>query len=600
MTVDQIASEHLFNSPAIYHVFNEKTGERETMDTLLKGIQGINWAQSLTNEWDRLGDGRIGKVKGTNTIKFIARSEVPAGRKVTYGNFVCDHRPLKTEPLRVRLTVGGDKLDYPYDASSPASGLIDAKILFNSTISDAKNGAKFMTADLKDFFLNTPMDRAEYMKIQYKYFPKEVRSAYNLDKIVTTDGWIYIQIIKGMYGLKQAARLAYDLLKKRLSKHGYSPCIENVNFWKHKTRRTKFSLCVDDFGIKYYSKQDAIHLLASLQETYKITTDWTGEHYLGLTLKWAYAEGYVDISMPGYIIKVLRKFQHKIPARLQHAPHKWTEPVYGSTRQYAISKDEDPLLAPKDITTVQQIVGNLLYYARAIESPILPALNEISHRQATPTQNTLNKCKMVLDYCASHQNSTIRYKASDMILHVDTDAAYLVLPKARSRIAGYFYMAQHPPLQGTPAPTVNGAIHVECKTLKHVVSSAAEAETGGIFVNSQLTIPIRHSLQALGHIQPPTPIKTDNSTAYKFVHNDMKQKMSKSWDMRYNWLRDRDTIQKMLRIYWEKGSKNWGDYFTKHHPPSHHKIMRPNYIIGLLTEICEGVLLPYYVQIAAT
>ena len=132
------------------------------------------------------------------------------------------------------------------------------------------------------------------------------------------------------------------------------------------------------------------------------------------------------------------------------------------------------------------------------------------------------------------------------------------------------------------------------------MSSAAEAETGGIIVNSQLTIPIRQSLQALGHIQPPTPIKTDNSTAYKFVHNDMKQKMSKSWDMRYNWLRDRDTIQKMLRIYWEKGSKNWGDYFTKHHPPSHHKIMRPNYIIGLLTEICEGVLLPYYVQIAAT
>ena len=99
-----------------------------------------------------------------------------------------------------------------------------------------------MTADLKDFFLNTPMERAEYMKIQYKYFPEEIRIVYNLDTIVTTDGWIYIQIIKGMYGLKQATRLAYDLLKKRLSRHGYSPCIENVNFWKHRTRRAKFSL----------------------------------------------------------------------------------------------------------------------------------------------------------------------------------------------------------------------------------------------------------------------------------------------------------------------------------------------------------------------
>ena len=122
------------------------------MDTLLNGINGVNWTQSLSNEWDRLGDGRLGKVKGTNTIQFIPKHAVPLNRKVTYGNFVCDHRPLKTEPLRVRLTVGGDRLEYPYDASSPASSLIDAKLLLNSTISDAQQGARFMSANLKDFF----------------------------------------------------------------------------------------------------------------------------------------------------------------------------------------------------------------------------------------------------------------------------------------------------------------------------------------------------------------------------------------------------------------------------------------------------------------
>ena len=248
------------------------------------------------------------------------------------------------------------------------------------------------------------------------------------------------------------------------------------------------------------------------------------------------------------------------------------------TRQYAIEKDNDPLLQPSDVKMVQQISGNLLYYARAIESPILPALNEIAHRQATPTQNTLDKCKMLLHFCASHPNASIRYTASDMILHIDTDASYLVLPGAKSRIAGYYYLAQHPPLHGTPTPTMNGAIHVECRTLKHVVASAAEAETGGLFANSQLALPIRQSLHALGHKQPPTPLKTDNSTAYKFVHNDMKQKMSKSWDMRFNWLRDKTVIQKLLRIYWEVGSKNWADYFTKHHAPSHHKAMRRVYI----------------------
>ena len=152
IAVNAIVAHHLFNSHVVHHVFNEITGERETMDTLLNGTHGINWTQSLTNEWGRLGDGRLGKVKGTNTIQFIPKEAVPINRKVTYGNFVCDHRPLKTEPLRVRLTVGGDRLDYPFEASSPASSLIDAKLILNSTISDANKGARFLTADLKYFF----------------------------------------------------------------------------------------------------------------------------------------------------------------------------------------------------------------------------------------------------------------------------------------------------------------------------------------------------------------------------------------------------------------------------------------------------------------
>ena len=173
---------------------------------------------------------------------------------------------------------------------------------------------------------------------------------------------------------------------------------------------------------------------------------------------------------------------------------------------------------------------------------MLPGLNEIQHRQAFPTKNTSEKCYIILDFCASRQDGKIRYYASDMILYIDTDAAYLVLPGAKSRIAGCYFLAQHPPAHGIPQPVLNGVIHVECKALKHVISSAAEAETGGIFVNGQFAIPIRHTLIALGHLQPPTPLKTDNSTAYKFVHNDMKQKMSKSWDIRFNWLRNRSKI----------------------------------------------------------
>ena len=158
-----------------------------------------------------------------------------------------------------------------------------------------------------------------------------------------------------------------------------------------------------------------------------------------------------------------------------------------------------------------------------------------------------------------------------MILRVDSDTAYLVMPNAKSRIAGYFQLNHHP--HRVPHPSINGAILVECKALKHVVSSAAEAETAGIFHNAQVAVPIRYILESLGHQQPPTPIKTDNSTASGFINNNIHQKKSKSWDMRYHWLRDRQTKQQ-LRIYWDKGSNNNADYFTKHHPTKYHQLVR--------------------------
>ena len=88
--------------------------------------------------------------------------------------------------------------------------------------------------------------------------------------------------------------------------------------------------------------------------------------------------------------------------------------------------------------------------------------------------------------------------------------------------------------------------------LKHVVASAAEAETAALFHNAHNTIPIRRILTALGHSQLPTPIKTDNNTAHGFVHNNIHLRKSKTWDMRYYWLKDKQN-QNKVNIYWKKG-----------------------------------------------
>ena len=79
-----------------------------------------------------------------------------------------------------------------------------------------------------------------------------------------------------MYCLKQTARLASNQLVKCLGDSGY------------KTRKTKFCLCVDDFGVKYYNKEDANHLLSSFKNNYNITVDWKGNNYCGLKLDWNY------------------------------------------------------------------------------------------------------------------------------------------------------------------------------------------------------------------------------------------------------------------------------------------------------------------------
>ena len=202
---------------------------------------------------------------------------------------------------------------------------------------------------------------------------------------------------------------------------------------------------------------------------------------------------------------------------------------------------------------------------------MLPALNALSRQQAKPTEQTLKRVHHLLNYWASNPTIIIRYHASNMVLHIDTDAAYLVMPGAKSRIAGYYYLSSD-----TNQPPLNGPILVLCKTLQHVVASAAEAETAGLFFNAQTGIIVRTALNELGHTQPKTRLKTDNTTATGFVHNNIKQKKSKSWDMRFHWLREKH-IQEIFNIFWEKGLKNLADYFTKHHSTLYHQKMRPYY-----------------------
>ena len=562
----------------INHVYHPTTGKICTYSQLSGGkVPGENqatWTNAFANELGRLAQGVGTRVKqGTNTIVFIPKNKVPIGRKMTYGRSVTDIRPHKEETHRVRLTVGGDMLEYPHDVSTETTDLTTAKCLINSILST--EDSKGLCADVKDFYLNTTMEIYEYMKLRLETIPSEIVQQYGLNDLAA-DGWVYIEIRKGMYGLKQAGKLANEQLKEHLAGFGYAPTPMTPGLWRHATNGVIFSLCVDDFLIKYRCKEDADHLLKTLQSKYTISTDWDAAAYCGVTLQWNYGTRTCDLSMPKYVQDALKVFLHPHPTKAQHAPHPWLKAMYGAKSQHVPPPDDSALVSATELTFIQQVIGKFLYYARAVDCTMLTALNELATTQTTKTATTkiMNKIIWFLDYAATHPDAKVRYHASGMVLHIQSDASYLSVKNAKSTVGGHCYLGD---IRDSNKPPTNGPLFIVCNILKNVVASAAEAELAALFHNAQEAVILRTTLEEIGHKQPATPIKTDNSTAAGIINNTIKQKKSRSMEMKFFWVKDK-VKENQFVIFWKPGNENTGDYFTKHHPASHHRRVRPIYV----------------------
>ena len=130
----------------------------------------------------------------------------------------------------------------------------------------------------------------------------------------TSEGWVYCEIRKAIYGLQESGNLANIEFQAVLATEGYKPCQFTHGLYRHETRNIAFSLVVDDFGEKYTDKRDADHLIMTLQKKYPIKMNWIGDYYLGMTLEWNYhkihSERNVRLSMPCYVKKALVEFNH--------------------------------------------------------------------------------------------------------------------------------------------------------------------------------------------------------------------------------------------------------------------------------------------------
>jgi hypothetical protein len=196
-------------------VLNMDTGKLMEMKHLLVNPKYKEvWGQLYTTELGRLAQGIPGVSKGTDTIVFIRRNKVPIDqiKDITYGCVCVNYRPEKDDPNRTCLTVGGNRVNYSGDCGMPTDDMVMVKLHLNSVISTKR--ARYCTIDLKDFYLMTPMTCPEFMRMKIKALPAKIIKLSKLNNKATSDGFIYIKIQKGMYGLPQAGILAQELLKK--------------------------------------------------------------------------------------------------------------------------------------------------------------------------------------------------------------------------------------------------------------------------------------------------------------------------------------------------------------------------------------------------
>jgi len=246
---------------------------------------------------------------------------------------------------RIRGTAGGDRVNYPGDVSARTADMEVVKALIHSAASDRAHGTGglLLTADIVDFYLGTPLERPEYVRIPLRYIPATVLDKYQLRSFLA-NGSILFQINKCMYGLPQAGLLSQRRLIAHLAMHGYTQDANVPCLFTHADLGTTFTLVVDDFAVKYKTRAAADHFLHIMRDGgYDLKVDWEAKQYLGFSIRFDDDAQTVSLSMPKYVPKLLNRFFPEGTPRGAASPAVYTPPAYGVRVQHAQIDDSEPL-----------------------------------------------------------------------------------------------------------------------------------------------------------------------------------------------------------------------------------------------------------------
>jgi len=269
----------------------------------------------------------------------------------------------------------------------------------------------------------------------------------------------------------------------------------------------QFSLIVDDVGVEYVGIEHFNFLLDILKKYHGVQFNMAGDKLAGIPITWDYPNKHCRISMPGYIDNLLIKFKHPRPSKPRLLPHACLPIAYSAKTQFAPDDDASALLSEIRKRRIQEIVGSLLYYARAVDNKLLVALSAIASRQAQATVATEQAVHLLLDYVATYPNDGIVYRVSDMILCAHANAGFLNKTNARSRAGAHIFLSENDPF-----PRFNGAVLSIAQIIKFVMAAA-------LFITALEMIPYRQTLINIGWPQPKSPLQTDNSTAAGVTNN---------------------------------------------------------------------------------
>ena len=461
---------------------------------------------------------------------------------------------------RVRGTFGGNVYRYEGPVSTNTAAYSTVKLLFNSTLSDnwlKDKNIRFASIDLVDHYLSTPLEEPAFMKIPIKHVPAEIVTAYALKGFVHKEH-IYFKVMKAMYGHPAAGRLANALLINTLKTGDYyedklTPCL-----FHHKTRPTKFALVVDDFGIKYSSKDDLDHLVNCIGSIWKVKVDLSGKKFLGMHLSWDYDSPVPNLTIdaPNVMPAAIKRFCLNKRPKYARSPTSVRNPRLDNIPIGSIIRPPTP--CPNSTQYVQEVCGTFSHYARIIDYSMLTAVNNISLSQSNPTSDTLDQIDRLLGYAAKHPNNKIIYYACDMQLRAMYDASFQSLPDGRSRIGHIQYLTN----TNDPKEHVKNIIHANSQVLRMRPAHIVEAEYGSAFECGQATYPTISTLESLGHPQDPIKFFGDNEIAIGVSNDEVKVKRSKAIEKSYHWFKDKCEIGEFLSIH-IPGDLNVSDYFTK-------------------------------------